>query len=376
MSYRLGLIVNPVAGMGGAVGLKGTDGERHAQALARGAGPLSHRRTATALAALNHVQVAFKLLTAGGAMGAIAAREAGIEHRVVFEPAGRHTTAADTVAAAQALALAGIDLLLFAGGDGTARDLLKVIDGRIPVLGIPAGVKMHSAVFAPGPAAAGDIAAAFLQSHCSPGSLVDAEVMDRQDDESSPELYGTLRVPTNATWSPHPKAGAAGSAMLNGAIEHTAQLARDERLTLIGPGATMQAIKQRLGSNGTLLGVDAFEQGRLVEADLTAERCLTLLEERRGRPGRIIVGIVGGQGFLFGRGNQQFSPAVIRRVGLNGIVVVAAVEKLTALAGRALYVDTGDESLDREFAGYISVRTGARRSLQYRVAAPAGAPEH
>lgn len=375
MSYRLGLIVNPVAGMGGAVGLKGTDGERYAQALARGAGPVSPRRTAQALAALHDVQLPFELLTAGGAMGATVASEAGIEHQVVFEPAASHTAAVDTVAAAEALARRGIDLLLFAGGDGTARDLLKVIDRRIPVLGIPAGVKMHSAVFAPGSAAAGDIAAAFLQSHCNPGSLVDAEVMDRQDDESSPGLYGTLRVPTSASWSPHPKAGAAGSAMLNGAIERTAEFVRDERLTLIGPGATMQAIKQHLGSSGTLLGVDAFEQGRLVEADLSAERCLALLDERRERPGRIVVGIVGGQGFLFGRGNQQFSPAVIRRVGPGEIVVVAAMEKLTALDGRALYVDTGDDRLDRELAGYISVRTGARRSMQYRVAAPAATPE-
>jgi predicted polyphosphate/ATP-dependent NAD kinase len=226
---------------------------------------------------------------------------------------------------------------------------------------------MHSAVFAPGPALAGDIAAAFLAGGCNPADLVDAEVMDREEDGHSPRLYGALRVPAVSLWTPHPKAGAAGGAMLDGALSRIAEVIRDDRLTLVGPGATMQAVKQRLGVDGTLLGVDVFHNGQLVDTDVSAARILTLLEAGQGR---IVMSIVGGQGFLFGRGNQQFSPAVIRRVGVRNIVVVAALEKLTALGGQPLYVDTGDDALDQELAGFINVRIGARRSLQYRIAVP------
>ncbi len=371
MNYRLGLIVNPVAGMGGAVGLKGTDGDRYDRALERGAVPVSPQRTATALAALSRLQARVELVTCSGPMGEDAARAAGLDYRVVCGPGTRRSVAADTASAATALGCHDIDLLLFAGGDGTARDLLAAVDRHTPVLGIPSGVKMHSAVFAPGPTAAGHIATAFLDGGCNPNELVDAEVMDRKEDDSSPCLFGTLLVPAGALWTPHPKAGAAGGAMLDGAVEHVARLARDDRLTLIGPGATMRAVKQRLGFDGTLLGVDAIEHGELVETDVSAEQILTLLD---GRKGRIVVSIVGGQGFLFGRGNQQFSPAVIRRVGARDIVVVTAMEKLAALDGRPLFVDTGDEELDQELAGFINVRTGARRSVQYRVAGSAALP--
>jgi predicted polyphosphate/ATP-dependent NAD kinase len=226
---------------------------------------------------------------------------------------------------------------------------------------------MHSAVFAPGPSAAGDVAAAFFTGHCNHSDLVDAEVMDREDADASPRLYGTLRVPASSHWAPHPKAGSAGNAMLEGACERVArQCHNDDCLTFIGPGATMRRIKERLGFRGTLLGVDACRRGRLVRADVGERQILDLLD---GPEGRIVVSIVGGQGFLFGRGNQQFSPAVIRRVGRERIVVVASTEKLVALAGRPLLVDSGDASLDRDLAGFITVHTGARRSTRYRVTA-------
>ena len=366
MTHRIGLIVNPVAGMGGAVGLQGTDGGRYEQALAMGARPVAAGRAAIALAALARRVPDLKIATCAGPMGEVAVREAGLVGNVAWRGVAGRSSGRDTADAARTLARRGVDLLLFAGGDGTARDLLDAIGPRIPVLGIPAGVKMHSAVFAPGPGAAGDIAAAYLAGHCRPGDLVDAEVMDRDGTDASPSLFGTLRVPVSSLWAPHPKAGPAGSAMLDGACEHVARQARDDCLTLIGPGATMRRIKQHLGFAGTLLGVDAFRRGRLVEADVGERRILGLLNDGEGR---IVVGVVGGQGFLFGRGNQPLSPAVIRRVGRDRIVVVAAIEKLVALEGRRLLVDTGDASLDRELAGFITVHTGARRSTRYRVAA-------
>lgn len=368
MNHRLGLIVNPVAGMGGAVGLKGTDGERYDEAVALGARPVATARAAITLTALARLLPDLELVTCAGQMGEAAVHAAGLDAEIVWCGSGGRSSGRDTVDAARELERRGIDLLLFAGGDGTARDLLGAVNADLPVLGIPAGVKMHSAVFAPGPAAAGDVTAAFLDGDCDAGDLVDAEVMDREGEDASPRLYGTLRVPANPLWSPHPKAGSGGSAMLDGACEQVARLAGDDCLTLIGPGATMQRIKERLGFPGTLLGVDAVRRGRLIEADVAEKRILELLDDSEGR---IVVSIVGGQGFLFGRGNQQFSPAVIRRVGRARIVVVASMDKLAALNGRPLLVDTGDETLDGELAGFITVRTGARRSARYRVAATA-----
>jgi len=368
MTHRLGLIVNPVAGMGGAVGLKGTDGDRYDEAVALGASPVASARAARALASLARLVPELQMVTCAGAMGQAAAEEAGLAAEIAWRGGEGRSSGRDTAEAARSLARAGVELLMFAGGDGTARDLLGAVDDSVPVLGIPAGVKMHSAVFAPGPSAAGDVAAAFLAGDCEPSDLVDAEVMDRESEEASPRLYGTLRVPAGSLWTPHPKAGAGGSAMLEGACERVARQAQDDSLTLLGPGATLMRIKERLGFRGTPLGVDAVVSGRLLEADVGERQILDLLE---GRKGRIVVSVVGGQGFLFGRGNQPFSPAVIRRVGLDRIVVVASMEKLAALGGRPLLVDTGDETLDRELSGFISVRTGARRTARYRVAATA-----
>jgi len=365
-THRLGLIVNPIAGMGGLVGLKGTDGDRYKQAIERGAHPLALNRAAGALATLMQQKVNFELVTCGGNMGETAARSAGLQARVVWRAAHSQTNGTDTIDAARALVAENIDLLLFAGGDGTARDLLGSIGRQIPVLGIPAGVKMHSAVFAPGPRAAGEIIASFLVVDCSQKNLRDAEVLDRDDDGASPRLFGMMKVPINELWTPHPKAGGGSSALLVGALTHGTKLATDGRVTLIGPGATMRDLKEQLGFAGTLLGIDAFQHGQLIASDVGERQILDLLD---GQEGRIIISIVGGQGFMFGRGNQPFSPTVIRRVGLDQVFVITAQEKLTLLEGRPILVDTGDEALDDELAGFKSIRVGAKRCIQYQVVA-------
>ena len=370
---RLGLVVNPIAGMGGAVGLKGTDDNLLEQALALGARPASRGRVLATLRAIaTRGTILPRIVTSSGEMGAEVAAAAGFDTDVVHEAPSRRTSAEDTRCAAREIARRGVDLLLFAGGDGTARDLLEAVGRRLPILGIPCGVKMHSAVFATTPRAAADVARVFLAARDPEQLLHDAEVMDRNSSEgnmASPELFGFVRTPRVASLVVPAKSGPSSDALIEGACRRAACLAMDSRVSLIGPGSTMQRVKQQLGVCGTLLGVDAFSEGALLGLDLNEQDILALLEDR---PARIILSIVGGQGFLFGRGNQQLSSGVIRAVGKKNIVIVASSAKLSGFSPNGLRVDTGDETLDDELTGYLPVMTGARRHVMMPVRSSAG----
>ena len=370
VEHRLGLIVNPIAGMGGSVGLKGTDGELAAAARKLGASPVACERAQTALAQLGGFGDGLAILTCAGEMGADAAALAGLEPRVLTKAADRKTVAADTRAGAMAIVESDPDLLLFVGGDGTARDVLEVVGRRVPVLGVPSGVKMHSAVFAASARGAGEIAARFLRARDRRSLLGDAEVLDRDIDgagEASPRLYGVVRAPRSGFLVPGAKAASPVSeqAALDAAVARAVARMDDSRISLLGPGSTMRLAKRRIGFKGTLLGVDAVRHGSRLATDLGEREILELLGEH-GR-GRIVVSVVGGQGFLFGRGNQQLSARVIARVGKANIDIVSSMEKLTALPSGCLLVDTGDESLDDELSGHLPVIVSRSRTAMMPV---------
>ena len=365
MSPRLGLIVNPVAGMGGRVGLKGTDGaDVVARALELGARAVAPARAGRALARLTPARDRVSILAGARAMGGDLARS----HAFVTEDVAagdRETTSADdTRAAAAEMERRKVVLILFAGGDGTSRDIVDAVGMRVPILGIPTGVKMHSGVFATSPEAAGDIVASHLLS--SRRELGEAEVMDVDEDalrsgRVSARLYGTARVPLDRTRLQHPKASSpAPDAALDALCRQLADEARVGGLTLFGPGTTTARALAHLGLEGTLLGVDAVDDGKLVGSDLNETQLLELLD---GRSARLVVAVVGGQGYVFGRGNQQLSAEVIRRVGLENLEVVAALDKVIALDPATLRVDTGDLDLDRELCGHRRVRVAPHRFL-------------
>jgi predicted polyphosphate/ATP-dependent NAD kinase len=365
------LIVNPIAGMGGGVGLKGTDSAATLQrARELGAKPRSADRARLALATVvERLGEDLEVLTAPGAMGEETARALGLDP-VVFGGAAAETTPADTRAAALALADAGVDLLLFAGGDGTARDVSAAIGGRVPALGIPTGVKMHSAVYATSPRAAGEAAARFLAA-AAPATR-EAEVMDIDEDafragRVSARLYGTLLVPDLPRLVQHLKSGSGGSdaAALAGIADEVIERMADGALYVIGPGTTTRGIAERLGIAKTLLGVDLICRGELITSDVTEAQLLSHLD---GTPARIVVTPIGGQGFLFGRGNQQLSAEAIRRVGKGNVIVVSTIEKIAGLRGDPFLVDTGDPALDAELAGYVRVITGYRTESVHRIA--------
>lgn len=365
--------MNPLAGVGGSVALKGSDGaETVAEALRRGARPQAPARAARALRGLGD---GIHVLTWGGAMGEQSCREAGVSFEVLGEP-GAETSADDTRAAVAALERAGVDLLLFAGGDGTARDVAAALTRRVPVLGIPAGCKMHSGVYAINPDAAG----ARLRELAggAPLHLREAEVRDIDEEafragRVQSRLFGTLLVADEGRFVQQVKSGGPVSDALQ-AIEIAAWVVENmdpETTWFVGSGSTVAEVMMQLRLPNTLLGVDIVRDGRLLAADVTAADMLRALEQG---PCRAILTVPGGQGHLFGRGNQQFSPDVIRRLGRDRLLVLATPGKLDGLEGRPFLVDTGDAELDRVLAGPLPVICGYEHEVLYPVATGLPAP--
>ncbi|MGQ9676822.1 MAG: ATP-NAD kinase family protein [Chloroflexota bacterium] len=371
MKRRVGLIVNPVAGMGGRVGLKGSDGAAVLQIARRlGAVPNSPKRAVEALARLASLRASVELVTYPHEMGAHEAVEAGFEPMVIGSIAEGETTAADTEKAAREMRDLGIDLLLFAGGDGTAVNIYTSIGDSLAVVGIPTGVKMHSAVFALNPKAAGDLAAAYVSGGVK--GTREAEVMDIDEQafregRVSAKLYGYLRVPVERTLVQSLKAESRGGeeASLEGIAWDIVDKMVDDYLYIIGPGTTTRGIMVKLGLEYTLLGVDVVWRRQLAGKDVNERQLSELID---GRKAKIVVTPIGGQGFIFGRGNQQIGPSVIRSVGRENIIVVATPGKIHALNGRPLLVDTGDDEVDEMLSGYLRVTTGYNEQIVYRVA--------
>ena len=366
--YHVGLIINPIAGMGGSVGLKGTDGDLADRAKALGALPVSPERAVRALSSLKELSVNLEIVTCSGEMGEVATTAADLHPVVVTTVMDGTTTAEDTRKAVTKIIDYGVDLMLFVGGDGTAQVLFDVIGKNTPILGVPAGVKMHSAVFAATPRTAGDVARIFLMDADRNALLREREIMDREVDnpQGSPKLFGFACTPQVQFLVPRAKASGSASeeAVLATAIQRVARMLEDDRISLIGPGTTMLQIKRQLGLEGTLLGVDAISSGQCLETDVNERRILELIKDR---PARIVVSIVGGQGFLFGRGNQQLSAEVIKQVGLGNIVVVSSLEKLTALPGGFLLVDTGNQQLDEALVGFIQIIVSNSRTVIFPI---------
>ena len=366
----LGFIVNPIAGMGGKVGLKGSDGANVLQkAIELGATPTSSTRSIEALQRILRIRDSLELVTYPADMGEDEAKSVGFNPRIIGLIAKGKTSSADTKNAAREMLGLNADLILFAGGDGTARDLCEAIDCKVPVIGIPAGVKIHSAVFAVNPRSAGDLAANFLQRE--PMQLRDMEVMDIdeaafREGRVSAKLYGYMKIPFDRALVQSAK-GSSPTTEDSSLIDIATDIVENMQqgcLYILGPGTTTKPIMDKLGLGKTLLGVDAVLNRKLAASDANEAKLLELLEERKAK---IIVTVIGGQGFIFGRGNQQISPQVIRRVGKENVIIVATPNKLAHLKGAPLLVDTGNSGLDAELSGYTRIVTGYGRSVIYRI---------
>ena len=369
---KLGFIVNPIAGIGGRVGLKGSDGfEILEKARQLGAQPEAPGRATTALRRISRIKDDIELITYPHEMGEDEAKECQFNPTVIGSVKRGNTTSRDTQNAAQDMLKVKVDLLLFTGGDGTARDIYNAIGDKIPVLGIPAGVKIHSAVYATSPQNAGDLATMYLGGESSSIRLREAEVMDIdeqafREDRLSAKLYGYLKVPYERRLVQSAKAGSAAAeeaAMYDIACDVIKNM-QDNYLYIFGPGTTTRGIMAKLGLKNTLLGVDAVYKRELVGSDLNEAQLLKLIE---GKKAKIVIAVIGGQGYIFGRGNQQISAKVIRKVGKENIIVVATKNKILSLSGNPLLVDTGDDEVNKILTGYTRVITGLNERVMVRV---------
>ncbi len=378
--FKLGFIINPVAGIGGSVALKGSDGVV-SQALALGAKPKANLRAKQALEILLPYKQQIKVFTANDDMGEQCARELGFNVEVVYNSKSKKTNANDTEKAVNILIQQNIDILLFAGGDGTARNICTVVGDKFPVLGIPAGCKIHSGVYAITPKAAGRVVELMITKQLV--TLVEAEVMDIDEHlfrqgEVKAKRYGEMIVPSELRYIQAVKSGGKESDQL--VLQDIAADVIDrmeDELFIIGSGSTTAFLMDELGLENTLLGVDAIHEHTLIANDLTETQLWQLLTSyhQQGIVCKLVITIIGGQGHILGRGNQQLSPRIIRFIlaqqgGQENIIIIATKRKLMALNKRPLIVDTGDSQLDQQLSGYVTITTGYKDQVLYPISSP------
>lgn len=364
-AFRLGLVINPFAGVGGPSGNKGSDDVKIQAAAKEGVLPLTARQRARTFVE----QVAqlgdgadVVLVTVAGDMGGGSLVDCGMAIEYVdFRPPA-NSTAEDTQHAVMAIQSRAVDLLVFVGGDGTARDVCQVVNPEQVVLGIPAGVKMHSGVFAINPQAAAKIVADLIS-----GQLVRAVKQEVRDiDEQAfrqgrvnSRYFGEMLTPEEAHFIQSVKQGGfeVEDLVLLDIAEDLKKRLSNYDLIILGPGSTTFNIALNWGLQTTLLGVDLIRDGRVIAADVDAKTLAAQLSVKELKVALVIT-VIGGQGHIIGRGNQQLRSDLLRRIGREHLYIVATKTKLKSLAGRPLVMDSGDYQMDQQWRGYVPVLTG------------------
>jgi predicted polyphosphate/ATP-dependent NAD kinase len=383
--FKLGFIINPVAGIGGSVALKGSDGMAK-RAIALGAVPQANLRASLALEVLTPYKNDIVILTASGSMGEKSALALGFSVEVVYQCINANTQSIDSQLTAKALLAKDADIILFAGGDGTARDIAEVVTTGyefqpIPVLGIPAGCKIHSGVYAITPKAAGRVIELMITKQLV--SLTSGDVMDIDEDlfrqgVVKAKRYSEMQIPSELRYVQAVKSGGKESDELvlqdiaANVIEEIHDY--DDRQFIIGSGSTTAFVMAELGLENTLLGVDIVIEQTLYAADVTETDVFKAITAFDGIS-KLVVTLIGGQGHIFGRGNQQLSPRVIRAIiaqpgGRDNIIILATKAKLAVLASKPLISDTGDATLDQELSGFMTVTTGYKDHVLYPLSSP------
>jgi predicted polyphosphate/ATP-dependent NAD kinase len=384
-SFKLGFIINPIAGIGGSVALKGSDGMA-LQAIALGAEPKANVRAGLALSVLKPYQQSLVVCTVNGQMGEQCARDLGFDVEVLYQSQSKQTNSNDSQLAVEALLSHGVDIILFAGGDGTARDIAQIVTRKddyqaVPVLGIPAGCKIHSGVYAITPKAAGRVIELMITKQLV--SLTSGDVMDIDEELFRQGIvkakrFGEMQIPSELRYVQAVKSGGKESDefVLQDIAANVIEEMHDfnDRQFIIGSGSTTAFVMSELGLDNTLLGVDIVTDQRLCAVDVTEADVFKAISLFDG-VSKLVITLIGGQGHIFGRGNQQLSPRVIRAIitqpgGQDNIMILATKAKLTALANKPLISDTGDATLDQVLTGFIAVTTGYKDQVLYPISSP------
>ncbi|TKJ19621.1 MAG: ATP-NAD kinase [Promethearchaeota archaeon Loki_b32] len=353
--------------MGGSVGLKGTDGDIYKKAIKMGATQVTPIRANELLLNVKNKEKII-LIVAPGKMGADIVKDLGIDFEIIGE-IGTETTKEDTKRIAKQMVEKSIDLIIFCGGDGTARDIFDSIGLEKPVVALPAGVKMFSSVFAINPRAAAEIIDKFIEGTIE---TQEKEVLDINEDLFRKDilqakLYGYLKVPKVLNLIQSGKTGSGSGRTIEENKQDIAQFMienmEDNILYLLGPGTTIKTITDNLNLPKTLLGIDAIYDNKIIGRDLNEKAILELLNKYKKTI--IIISPVGGQGFIFGRGNKQITPRVLRKVGKNNIKIIATTDKMRELV--CLRVDTGNIEIDKMLIGFGKVITGYKEELIVKI---------
>lgn len=358
---KIGLIINPIAGMGGKVGLKGTDGEiALKKAISLGAIPEANGKVQKCLEYIAQEHHNIEICTFPRNLGEFAAKSVGLDTHVLDDDYEVTNKTIDTRVAVEAIVNHGVDLILFAGGDGTARDVLGCISESETCFGIPTGVKMHSAAFGNSPRDCAKLINGFIAGSIKETRLV--EVMDLDEvaykkGVINTSLFGFMKIPFEKPLVQGLKARSTGNEKHNqeAIAQEVIDTMLDEYYYLVGPGSTTKTILERLGCKSTLIGVDLIKGKRLVKSDLNESE---ILEKIAGKMVKLIVTPIGGQGYLLGRGNQQLSASVMSHIGKENIIVVATKGKIIDFRNETIKIDVGDDAMNRNLKGYYKTVTG------------------
>jgi len=365
---RIGFVVNPIAGLGGPLAFKGTTDEIAKKALSMGIKPWAPLRAKQFLRLLKDRGAHdIRFITCGFDMGENELRDFNFSYDVVYVPQNP-TTRQDTINGVKQFEIVGVDIIVFVGGDGTARDIYTAINSRIPVIGVPAGVKMFSGVFAISPEGAANLLIDYL-SGLSTMEL--AEVLDVDEEsyrrgELRVSLFGYMRVPRSQFIQ------ASKIPTYQDEYEEQVSIAKwfsenldENAFYVIGPGSTTKVVADYLGLPKTLLGVDVYRGKRVIFLDADSETLKNFVKKNMGSKIFIVVSPTGSQGFIFGRGNVQIPSEVIKIVGKDNIIILATKSKI--LRTKTFYVDTGDLEVDLYLSGYMRVISGYNEEMIIRV---------
>lgn len=358
MIKKIGLIINPYAGLGGKVGLKGSDGiEIVKRALSLGAIPQAEIRTLKALENLKNKNI-INFYTSSGNMGENICKKLNINYNIIYNPESPFTCTNDTRNIAQKLLDNQVDLILFSGGDGTARDIQYIIKDQIPILGIPCGVKMYSGVFAMNLNQIKILIDIFIQKNniiYKESEILDIDEAYLRAGYPATKLFGYAKTFSNSViQSAKGNKKTTDENMLDAiCFDNSKYLFERGIINIVGPGSTMKKITDYARIDGTLLGVDIIKEGKIIKKDANENQILSLIKNYKAR---IFIGVIGGTGCLFGRGNQQISAEVINIVGKENIKVISSMDKILSLEHKSFFVDTGNSHIDKKLSGFIRVQ--------------------